>query len=115
MGLAIAVSVTQFGVNARNSTKDAISGDLYNLAADAYQYKMKPRTLGGGAGSYVGYRIAPGFQDNDNGQYVIVGTPSSVSITFQGESKGYPGNFISQTDSSNGHYGTLDLSLWKPQ
>ena len=114
VGLTIAVSIAQFGTNSQNSTKDAIAGDLYNLAADAYQYKMKPRNLGGGNGKYLGYKISSGFQDNANGHYIVTAVDSN-SITFQAESKGYPGNFISQMDSSNGHYGNLDLSKWNPQ
>ncbi len=115
VGVAIAVSITAFRTYTQNSAKDAIAIDLVNLAADVAQYRLKPVHLGGGGMSFEGYSLTMGFLSNPNGTYTIIGTPDDTSITFRCASRAYPGNFISQTDSFNGHSSTLDLSKWKPK
>ena len=117
VGVAIAVGISQFGTNAQNSAKDAISGDLANLCADAFQYKIKPTNLGGGNGKYDGYVIPKGFSDNANAAYtatkVLLGADSVV--VFEGESKAYPTNKISDTLFVTGKSSALVLGSWNPQ
>lgn len=48
------------------SNKDAIINDLNNLAAVAYQYRIRPQEMGGGAGSYTGFKIPEKMKQNDN-------------------------------------------------
>ena len=48
------------------SNKDAIINDLNNLAAFAYQYRIRPQEMGGGAGSYTGFKIPEKMKQNDN-------------------------------------------------
>jgi len=49
--------------------KDAIINDLNNLAAFAYQYRIRPQEMGGGAGSYVGFTIPEKLKKNDNAAF----------------------------------------------
>lgn len=51
------------------SNKDAIINDLNNLAAFAYQYRIRPQEMGGGAGSYTGFKIAEKLKKNENAAY----------------------------------------------
>ena len=52
------------------SARDAIINDLGNFAAAAYQYRIRPTSMGGGGGSYTGFVIpAPMLPRNANGVY----------------------------------------------
>jgi len=49
--------------------KDAIINDLNNLAAHSYQYRIRPKEMGGGAGSYLGFKIAEKLKKNGNAEF----------------------------------------------
>jgi len=53
-------------------TKDAVINDLNNLAAHAYQYRIRPTSMGGGGGSYRGYTIPPGMASSVNATYSCI-------------------------------------------
>jgi len=86
VGIAIAVGISQFGANNSASNKDGITADLTTLSADAYQYYIRPSTLGGGNNSYVGFTIPTRLVSDDNGSYAISGSASSASIVITGTS-----------------------------
>ena len=50
VGIAIAVGLSLFSAQSIQANKDAIINDLNNLAANAYQYRIRPTTMGGGGG-----------------------------------------------------------------
>ena len=81
VGIAIGVGIALFGSSSVSSNKDAIVNDLQNLAASAYQYKIRPGTLGGGGGSYTGYQIPVKLRPNENANYTT-SSISDKSITF---------------------------------
>ena len=65
VGIAIAVGISMFRAQARNSNLDGIISDLNNLGSVAYQYKIRPVSMGGGGGSYDGFDTATtGYFDN---------------------------------------------------
>ncbi len=75
VGIAIAVGITMFRAQIKQSAIDAIILDLNNLAADSFQYLIRPVSMGGGGGSFAGHRdyfetLPIVMRDNDNGQYV---------------------------------------------
>ena len=88
VGIAIAAGVTLFGSSSISSNRDAIINDLENLAANAYQYKARPTTMGGGGGSYTGYQVPSVLRPNENATYntssVSAGTISFVATSAQG-------------------------------
>jgi hypothetical protein len=51
--------------------RDAILNDLNNIAAQAYQYRIKPKSMQGGNGSYVGFQIPSQMTSNANGKYLF--------------------------------------------
>ena len=110
VGVAIAVGISQFGTNAVKSAKDAIASDMSNLAADAFQYKIKPTNLGGGNGKFTGYTAPKGFSDNANATYVPVVTDSQV--IFTATSKAYPTSTVIETVFSNGTQGAPTYVGW---
>jgi len=49
--------------------KDAIINDLNNLAALSFQYRIRPKEMGGGAGSYTGFKIPEKMKQNGNATF----------------------------------------------
>lgn len=86
VGIAISVGILMFGGQSVESNKDGVTSSLVNIAADAHQYKMRPKVLGGGRPSYLGYQIPPKLQRDDNGTYEISGTIAETELTIQGHS-----------------------------
>jgi len=64
--------------------RDGISFGLINIAANAYQYKIRPSTLGGGAGRYTGYHIPSKMSSSNNASFSV--TVFSDSIVLVGKS-----------------------------
>jgi hypothetical protein len=84
VGLAIAVGITMFGANSAESNKDGVTSSLVNIAADAHQYKLRPKILGGGRPSYVGYSIPVKLQSDDNGTYSLDGAATESQLILRG-------------------------------
>ena len=63
------------------ANRDALINDLNNLAALAYQYRIRPSSMGGGNGAYTGLKMPEKMQANENGSftYTVVG-PNEVKI-----------------------------------
>jgi hypothetical protein len=106
VGIAIAVGITMFSSASVQSNKDAIVNDLNNLAANAYQYKIRPATMGGGAGQYTNYNIPTKLQSNDNGTFVASGA-SATAVTLKGTSSAYASSSVTAVCDSNGRLGSF--------
>jgi hypothetical protein len=61
--------------------KDAVINDLNNLAAHAYQYRIRPVSMGGGGGTYAGYQIPVKMISNGNASYSCVASDEVVKFT----------------------------------
>jgi hypothetical protein len=85
VGIAIAVGISQFGAHSTQANKDGVTSSLVNIAANAYQFKIRPLTMGGGGGSYANYTIPQKMQNDDNGAYTA-GTLSATQAEFVGTS-----------------------------
>jgi hypothetical protein len=55
----------------RLPVKDLVAMDLENLFANAYQYRLRPASMGGGEGSYAGYSISPSLASTEYGTYSV--------------------------------------------
>jgi hypothetical protein len=86
VGIAIAVGISQFGAHSTQANKDGVTSSLVNIAANAYQFKIRPSTMGGGSGSYVGYTIPTKMTSDDNGSYAIQTAGTATTIVFRGTS-----------------------------
>jgi len=88
VGIAIAVGLSMFSSQSISSNKDAIINDLNNLFANAYQYRIRPASMGGGGGSYAGYKIPATLSSNENGTYTTDPSPVTAAdlIVFNAES-----------------------------
>ncbi|MCX6133094.1 MAG: hypothetical protein NTU47_04685 [Ignavibacteriales bacterium] len=67
--------VTTGGVEAN---RDAVINDLNNLSAFAYQYRIRPKSMGGGQGSYVGFKIPERMVTNSNASYEVLEAKDSI-------------------------------------
>jgi hypothetical protein len=86
VGIAIAVGISQFGAHSTQANKDGVTSSLVNIAANSYQYKIRPTTMGGGGGSYVNYVIPSKMSKDDNGTSYVTGTIASNSCQIVGTS-----------------------------
>jgi hypothetical protein len=85
VGIAIAVGISQFGAQSTQANKDGVTSSVVNAGANAYQFKIRPTTMGGGGGSYVGYILPSKMASDDNGTYAASGA-SSTAIILTGTS-----------------------------
>ena len=93
VGIAIAVGLSLFAANSITANRDAIINDINNLAANAYQYRIRPASMAGGGGNYLGYTVPFKMSSNDNATYtaaVVAGTGTAGSVTFTGTSMTTP-------------------------
>jgi hypothetical protein len=86
VGIAIAVGISMFSSGSVQANRDGIVNDLNNLAANAYQFKIRPTTMGGGGGSYTG------------GTYIR--SNAAQAVTFTGTSGAGYGTVVAVCDSS---------------
>ncbi|HUL45189.1 MAG TPA: hypothetical protein VLY03_12625 [Bacteroidota bacterium] len=85
VGIAIAVGISQFSAHSTQANKDGVTSSLVNIAANAYQYKIRPTTMGGGGGAYDNYVIPSKMATDNNGTYTLT-SASGGTATFTGAS-----------------------------
>ena len=88
----------------RAANHDAILSDLNSLAADCYQYRIRPASMGGGGGTYSGYVVIPAAtwgKANPNATYEIT-TQSETKLVIKATSKVVNGATIVGTWDANG-------------
>ncbi len=81
VGIAVAVGITMFNAQATNSNRQAIMGDMNNLASSALAFYKTPTTHGGGGsawgtvdelGAWLGYDYVSGTGcTTGNGTYTF--------------------------------------------
>ena len=106
VGIAIAVGLSLFSAQSVQSNRDAIINDLNNLAAQAYQFRIRPTSMGGGQGDYTTFAIPTKMRTNENATYTI-SSPSANSLSFLATSAQNSSNTVSVSIDSNGR-----LSGW---
>jgi len=104
VGIAIAVGLSLFSAQSVQSNRDAIINDLNNLAAQAYQFRIRPSSMGGGQGDYTTFTIPTKMQTNQNGTYTAANTTNT--IVFTAVSAQNASNSIKVTIDSNGNLGS---------
>ena len=105
VGIAIAVGLSLFSAQSVQSNRDAIINDLNNLAAQAYQFRIRPTSMGGGQGDYTTFTIPVKMRTNENGTYVA--SPSNNSIDIIATSAQNASNYITVTIDTDGR-----LTAW---
>lgn len=100
VGIAIAVGLSMFSAQNVQANRDAIINDLNNLAANAYQYYIRPSSMGGGSNSYTGWTIPSTLDTTDNATYAA--TVTATTVTFTAASSQNTSNTVTVTLGSNG-------------
>ncbi|MBI5464213.1 MAG: hypothetical protein HY966_04590 [Ignavibacteriales bacterium] len=104
VGVAIAVGLSLFSAQSIQANKDAIINDLNNIAANAYQFRIRPSSMGGGQGAYTGYAIPSKMATNANATYVA--TPAANTVTIVATSASNASNVVTVVIDSNGNPGS---------
>lgn len=81
VGIAIAVGLSLFSAQSVASNRDAIINDLNNLSAQAYQFRIRPSSMGGGQNAYTGFSIPTKMQTNENATYEAAVTADEITFT----------------------------------
>ncbi len=85
IAIAIAVGMKLFSSNQTEDNKEGITLKLMTIAQDAYQYKIRPTTLGGGGNVYSNFQVPSKLRKDDNGTYAVQ-SASSQTISIVGQS-----------------------------
>lgn len=101
VGIAVAVGITMFNAQATNSNRQAIMGDMNNLASSALAFYKTPATHGGGGntwglladlGSWLGYDYVGGVCTTGNGTFTISTNADELTILGLGTELGNDGS-----------------------
>jgi hypothetical protein len=60
-----------------------VQNELNHLTADAFQYRIVPKSAGGGEGSYIGYSIPEKLARTDNAEFAAVVEADRVVLTAE--------------------------------
>ena len=71
VGIAIAISVSLFRSNAIEGKRDILIEETTSLATMALQYFKKPKELGGGDQSFLGFTIPTQMRTTVNGNFLM--------------------------------------------
>jgi len=85
--LAIMIGINLFQTNAVDQNRAALWNDLNHIGSMAQGYFRRSTTFGGGGQSFIGFKLYPGQQANDNGTFVLVGAPSAHEVVVQAKGK----------------------------
>jgi type II secretory pathway pseudopilin PulG len=110
VGIAIAVGVSQFSAQSSQANKDGVTSNLVNIAANAYQFRIRPTTMGGGGNSYISYAIPSKMASDANGTYTL-GTVASNSIQIIGTST-VKTTWVATCTSNDTGYTTFVYNGW---
>lgn len=81
--------------------RDLVIAGLARVSRDAYQYKIMPKSFGGGAGSYVGYRIPEDIAKTKSAEYIAAEETDST-LTISGSSRTFEGASVRGVYGPNG-------------
>ncbi|HPR17413.1 MAG TPA: hypothetical protein PLD62_04130 [Candidatus Cloacimonadota bacterium] len=93
VGIAVAVGITMFNSQATNSNRQAIIGDLNNLASSALAFYKTPTTHGGGGGYWTSGTLTDG---DAVGQWLGYGYVASNNTLTTGN-----GTFVLSVNGDN--------------
>lgn len=109
VGVAIVVGITLSTALSITSNRDSMIADLEDLAATAYQYRIRPPTINGGGGSYVGFAIPTMLQSTENGTFAVTSAAAN-QITLTGTSRMWTGSVAGTFGSDGKISGTFAMT-----
>jgi hypothetical protein len=95
------VAASMREAQALGENRDQVIGGLWRVSMDAYQYKVLPKNLNGGGGSYAGYQVPASLRSIESNEYAAVSV-TDTSFSILGSSTQYPGAGIQGTYNRHG-------------
>jgi len=108
VAIAIVISLTLLISNADAQNKLEIINDLNNLRAFANKFRMRPSSMAGGSGSYVGFLMPSSLMSNENASYAMKVGKSEITVVAT--SSATPTNRISVVIDSDGNFSSWTYS-----
>lgn len=107
VAFAIAFGLSMFSTRSLQATKEALVTDMNVIADDAYQYRIRTTSMGGGNQSYKvsdsqKYTIPSKLTSNENGSYTITEITAN-RIAIKATSASNPNNYITAVIDSVGN------------
>jgi hypothetical protein len=81
VAFAVAIGLSLFSAQAIQANKTAIFNDLNQIAAYANHYRVSTTSMGGGQGSYAGFRVPVTMTFTENAAFSSTATATAVTIT----------------------------------
>ncbi|MBI3006084.1 MAG: hypothetical protein HYY49_11820 [Ignavibacteriales bacterium] len=97
----LVVGLSYFATASIVANRDAIRNDLMNIAAQAYEFRLRPLGIDGGGGSYAGYELPRVRRENENATYELL-LRTGDTLIILGTSAGYPGATLTAVVDANG-------------
>ena len=108
VGIAITTGIAYFKQKSVDSNRDGVIIDLNTLANDAGAYYKKPKSMGGGGSSYIGFSISPLLDTTGNGHYYILSSSGS-KISIRGVGVESVGSAVSCNSNANKVQYTIEM------
>ena len=78
--MAVFGSIQYIDQQKSDASRDRCRFEAIQLCNDAEQYKLKPKSMGGGGGSYTGFQLPKFFTDEPDIGYWVAGSGQNVQI-----------------------------------
>jgi hypothetical protein len=82
-GIGIASALWIFGQRNIAVHREEILNDLNHIAAHMYQYRLRPTEMGGGGGTYWGYKIPEKLSLNEVARFSVIAHPSPDTMFIE--------------------------------
>jgi hypothetical protein len=82
--MAVAIGITMFKSQSIDQNRAAVWNDLNHFGSRAQTYYRTPLTFRGGGNSFIGFTMTDKEKHNDNGDFDVVGTPTSDEVRIKG-------------------------------
>lgn len=102
------VSVSLHSAQAIQDNKDQMINDLNTIAYNVRQFRILPKSLDGGNGSFLGYSLSQPIAGTEEGTYEASCTADEIKV--KASSKKYPDCLISVHIDKDGHLGQWEYS-----
>ncbi len=79
-GVALGSALWAFGKKNVSAHRDELISEVTHIASDAFQYRARPKSIGGGGGSYGGYHIPYRLGANDHAEIKVSGSPADEIV-----------------------------------
>jgi hypothetical protein len=81
IGASIRIGINQFKASEIGQNKDDLITSMQTIATNALVYRTKGKSIGGGKGSYVGFKLPKKKSSNNFGSYKVSISKDKITVT----------------------------------